>query len=113
MSYRILAGENVDRRVVSGLRTDGHDVERVDRHDALGKGATDGTIASYAIERDCLLLTYDDFLREFTPGERPPLLFVDSDGLSGSTLVEIVTEISTAVPREDIDRPLYVSRNWL
>ncbi|GAB3685878.1 hypothetical protein GCM10028857_17070 [Salinarchaeum chitinilyticum] len=114
MRYRILADENIDRQVVDGLRAEGHDVEHVDDHESLQKGVRDETIAAHAIETDRVLLTNDDdFLREFAPDDRLPLLFLESDHLPSSTVVAIVDTISVTVPQSRIDRALYVSRNWL
>jgi predicted nuclease of predicted toxin-antitoxin system len=114
VSYRILADENVDQPLVTGLREAGHDVEHVDQHPALGKGTDDGTIAARAIETDRLLLTNDDdFLREFDADDRPPLLFIDSGDMADSEIRAIVEEIASSVPQSEIDDVLFVSRNWL
>jgi predicted nuclease of predicted toxin-antitoxin system len=114
VSYRILADENVDQPLVTGLREAGHDIEHVDHHPDLGKGTDDETIATYAIEADRLLLTNDDdFLREFDAGDRPSLLFIDADDLTDSEIRAVVKEIATTVPQAEIEDLLFVSRNWL
>jgi predicted nuclease of predicted toxin-antitoxin system len=53
MAYRILADENVLRKL-------GHDVERLDDVAELGFGSDDGPIARYAHGHDRLILTQDD-----------------------------------------------------
>ena len=49
MSFRILADEDVDHRVVHRLRHYGHDVEHVDFVAELGKGIDGGSIAQYPL----------------------------------------------------------------
>lgn len=114
MSLRLLADENVDRSIVSALTSEGLDVEHVDDHPVLSKGVTDGEIADYALDSNRVLLTGDDdFLREFAVDERPPVLFMTSEGLGPRTVAEIVLAITRSVERERFEDVLYVTRDWL
>lgn len=114
MSFRLLADENVDHRVVHRLRHYGHDVEHVDFVGELGKGADDGSIAQYSRSTDRLLLTSDDdFLTDFDETAYRGLLFVEDEGLSARQVSDIVHSIAELVSQEDVEGVFYVSRAWL
>lgn len=113
MSYRILADENVDRRVVPRLAADGHDVVHIDESDQLEKGTDDRSIAAYSLESDRLVLTGDDdFLREFETAAYAGLLFLEDDSLTYREIGEAVTAIASMIPQEDVET-VYVTRSWL
>lgn len=108
------ADENVDHRVVHGLRHFGHDVEHVDFVDAFWKGTDDATIAWYVRTHDRLLLTSDDdFLTVVDPVEYAGLLFIENERLSAEGIADVVEPISELLEQSAIDSVFYVSSNWL
>jgi predicted nuclease of predicted toxin-antitoxin system len=114
MSFRLLADENVDHRVVHRLRHFGHNVEHVDFVGGLGKGATDGEIAKSSLQDTRLILTSDDdFLTDFGSSDYSGLLFIEDETLTPTEIADIVHVISAAVDQSEINTPFYVSRNWL
>lgn len=114
MSFRILADENVDHRVVHRLRHYGNDVEHVDFVSTLGKGTMDGAIAQYSRSSNRLLLTSDDdFLTDFTDDEYSGLLFIEDETLSAEQVSDIVHAIAEIVDQDDVQGVFYVSRAWL
>jgi len=113
MPCRILADENVDRRVVPRLEADGHNVVHVDESDLLEKGTDDRSIAACSLENDRLVLTSDDdFLREFDEAAYAGLLFVEDDSLTYREIGEAVTAIASMIPQENVET-VYVTRSWL
>ena len=114
MSFRILADENVDHRVVHRLRHYGHDVEHVDFIAELGKGADDESIAQYSLSANRLLLTSDDdFLTDFPEDAYSGLLFIEDETLSAEQTSDIVHSIAEIVSQEDIEGVFYISRQWI
>lgn len=113
MPYRILADENVEPATVTYLRKLGHDVEVVRDIDELGAGSSDEEIVAYARRHDRLVLTQDDdFFLDVDPANTPGVLLQMDQRLSGREVGEIVDEISTYVPQDDVVLE-YVSENWL
>lgn len=114
MSFRILADENVDHRVVHRLRHYGHDVEHVDFVAELGKGTSDESIARYSRSSNRLLLTNDtDFLTDFDEEAYNGLLFLEDETLSTEQVSDIVHAIAEVVNQETVQGVFYVSREWL
>jgi len=114
MSFRVLADENVDHRVVHRLRHYGHDVEHVEFVPALGKGTNDEAIAQYSLSSDRLLLTSDDdFLTDLGEEEYSGLLFIEDETLSAERVSDIVYAIAEVVDQEDVEGVFYVSPEWL
>jgi hypothetical protein len=60
-----------------------------------------------------ILTSDDDFLTDFGPSDYNGLLFIDDETLSPTEIADIVHAISEAVDQSEINRPFYVSRNWL
>lgn len=60
---KLLADVNVDRMIVAGLRTDGHDVEWL-AEDRMGRRMPDDAVIRLASRQSQIILTYDtDFAR--------------------------------------------------
>ena len=113
MAYRILADENVEPATRNYLTKLGHDVEFVPRFDELGKATPDAEIAAYSRQHDRLVLTEDDdFFLRIDPADTGGVLFLVDDQLSGHTVGEIVDEMATYVPQDQVVLE-YVSTNWL
>ena len=82
MSFRLLADENVDYRVVHRLEHYGHDIEHVEFVPELGKGSDDESVARYPLDEDRLLLTSDDdFLTDFDDDDYRGVLFIEDETL--------------------------------
>lgn len=114
MSFRLLADENVDHRVVHRLRHYGHDVEHVDFVPDLGKGIGDRRIARYSLDEDRLILSSDDdFLADVDEDQYRGLLFIEDETLDPEAVAEIVHSISELVDHERIEGIFYVSLDWL
>ena len=114
MTFRVLADENVDHRVVFRLEHYGHDAVHVDLASELGKGSDDHCIAQHSLESDRLILTNDlDFLTDFSTEDYRGVLFITEDTLTTSEIAEIVHEISKRIEQEHIEDLLFVSSSWL
>jgi predicted nuclease of predicted toxin-antitoxin system len=114
MSFRILADENVDHRVVHRLRHYGHDVEHIDFVPDLGKGTDDEAIAQYSLSSNRLLLSSDDdFLTDFSEEEYSGLLFIEDETLSAERVSDVVHAIAEVVDQENVEGVFYVSSEWL
>lgn len=114
MSFRLLADENVDHRVVHRLEHYGHDIEHVDFVAELGKGSADEKIAEYCRTTNRLLVTNDDdFLTDFDEEDHQGLLFIGDETLSAEQIADILHTIATTVDQETIQNVFYVSSAWL
>jgi hypothetical protein len=114
MTFRVLADENVNHRVVNRLEHYGHDVEHVDFVPELGKGSDDEDIARHSVEDGQLLLTSDDdFLTDFDDGDYRGLLFIGDETLSSELIADIVHTMSEVVGQTRSDGVFYVSQSWL
>jgi len=81
----------------------------------LGAGSTDEEIATYAVNRDRLVLTSDtDFLSEHADHDIG-VLFQPDETLPATRTVCIVEAIDNALDIEQVSQhsPVYVSSNWL
>lgn len=111
MTIRILCDENVEAGAVAELEARGFAAEHVTDHP--GASADDERVASYARERDAVLVTNDtDFLDESRfPEVR--VFYYPENRLAGHEVadrVEAVHEIVTAV--DDLPRTLFLSREY-
>lgn len=114
MSFRVLADENVDHRVVHRLRHNGHDVKHVEFVNTLGKGTNDESIARYSHSSNRLLLTNDDdFLTDFNEEAYSGLPFLEDETLSAEQVADIVHAIAEIVNQETVQGIFYVSREWI
>lgn len=114
MGYRLVTDETVEPYTVRYLRKLGHDVERSVDVETLGVGADDRDIAAYARHHDRIVLTQDDdfFTDLDVDAETAGVLYQKDQTLSGKQVGDIVEEIATYVPRDEVVLE-YVSENWL
>lgn len=113
MPYSILCDEHVPRQVARHLGREGHDVERVVGIPELGEGSTDTEIRTYARNTNRLVLTSDEGFLRAAPQTHAGLLFQPDDKLPAHEVSTIVTRIAEQIPQEDIERAVYVTRDWL
>ena len=114
MSYRLILDENVEHDVLHRLDNYGHDVEHVDFIAELGKGAADRELATYSLEEDRVILSYDDdFVLELTPDQFRAVLYLPDASLSVDRVADVVDEISNHFPQEELDGVEYVGSEWL
>lgn len=111
MTFRILADEHCERKVVDYLRKEGHDVERVVDLSELGHGSSDAEIAAYARQENRLILTSDDdFLAEV---DYDGLLFQPDENMPAADVAAAISSISSHVDQNEMTSELYVTDNWL
>lgn len=114
MSYRLLLDENVEFEVLDRLEKAGHDVEHVELSPRLGKGATDEALASYSIETDRTIVTYDDDLVREIPADRyRAVLFFEDQTLSAEEVAGVVHAMSLVYPHEAVWGIQKTGREWL
>lgn len=114
MSYRLLLDENVEHVVGHRLENYGHDVRHVDLIPELGKGTDDQSIAAFTRDEDRVLVTYDDdFVRSVAEDEFRAARYVSDASRSVETVADIVHEVSTHYPQDELDGVTYVGTEWL
>ena len=113
MAYRLLLDENVEHEVLHRLENYGHDVEHVDYVAPLGKGATDEAVRSYAVDHDCVLVTYDDdFVLAVDVNDRP-VVYLDDMSLGPAEKADVLHRMSEHYPQAELDGVEPVGREWL
>lgn len=112
--YRLLLDEHVDPEASARLTDRGHDVEHVDTVPGLGKGATDLELATYSLETDRAIVTFDDdFVREIDEGRYRAVLFFEDESVSARELTEIVHVMSEQYPFAEVRGLQKTGREWL
>lgn len=113
MSYRILCDENVELATANYLEKLGHDVVRVTKIAELSEGDSDERLAQYSRETGRLVLTQDDdFVTDISPTETAGVLAQRNQSLSARQVGDIVEEMSTYLPQEELTLE-YVTEQWL
>ena len=114
MPYRLLLDENIEHEVADRLEAKGHDVEHVDSVPELGKGASDGTLATYSVRTDRTIVTYDDdFVVDVPSDDYRAVLFFEDDTLSARTVAEVVHARVNVYPHEEVRGLQKTGREWL
>lgn len=114
MPYRLLLDENIEHEVFHRLENYGHDVEHVDFVPELGKGAADRPIATYSLDTDRVIVTYDDdFVLEVAEDEYRAALYIHDATLSVKQVADIIHAVSQSYPQEEIEGLEYIGDEWL
>lgn len=114
MPYRLLLDENVEHVVGHRLDNYGHDVRHVDMVPKLGKGTDDQSIAAFTLEEDRVLVTYDDdFVLSVAEDDFRAALYLSDASLPVETVADIVHEVSTHYPQDELEGVTYVGIEWL
>lgn len=103
---RLLLDEDAGARsLLSALRTNGHDAERVVDVEALGAGSADAEVLAYAIAHDRVLMTYNgaDFLEIAHAENRHAGILVihytaSGTSLPAGTIVRAIANIEQTYP---------------
>lgn len=113
MSYRVLCDENIELATTNYLQKLGHDVVRVGGVPELNEGDSDERLARYSRKTNRLVLTQDDdFLTEISPTETAGVLAQRDQSLSAREVGDIVEEMSTYLPQDELTLE-YVTEQWL
>jgi hypothetical protein len=114
MTVPILLDENVEHEVYHRLQKYGHDVKHIDFHDTLHKGDKDRTLASYSLENEVLIVTYDD---DFETGHDESdywgVLFFSDNEWSANRVADTIHEILDYFDESTLQRMNLVGREWL
>lgn len=110
-TIEVILDENVERQVLSYLRTDGHDGVHV--VDVLEPGADDDRdIAPYARENDVIVVTKDTDFLAMDPSKHVGVLFVADHRRSAYEIATAIIDAVDAVPdRESLQGVTYVD-SW-
>lgn len=113
-TYRLLLDENIEHEVMERLDDAGHDVEHVDTVAELGKGSSDTDLATYSVETDRAIVTYDDdFIEDVPPTEYRAALFFEDDTLSAREVTRVIHAMSRMYPFTEIVGLQKTGRQWL
>lgn len=112
MGYRLLLDENVEREGSDRLTALGHDVERVETVDSLGRGTPDDILAQYSRREERAILTHDD---DFVAASHDAhvVLFVADESMTAADLATVVDRMADIYPCEELDGVQRVGREWL
>ena len=112
MGYRLLLDENIEREVGDRLTALGHDVERVETVDSLGRGTPDETLAGYSRREERAILTHDD---DFVAAGHDVyvVLFVADESMTAADLATVVGRMADIYPYEELNGVQQVGREWL
>lgn len=114
MTYRLILDENVEHEVLHRLENYGHDVEHVDFVAQLGKGTADHPIATYSLDTDRVIVTYDDdFVLEVYERMYRAVLYFDDATLSVDQVADIIHTVSQNYPQAELEGLEYVGEEWL
>ncbi|ERH13525.1 MAG: hypothetical protein J07HB67_02565 [halophilic archaeon J07HB67] len=113
MSYRVLCDESIELATTNYLQKLGHDVVRVAEVSELNEGDPDERLARYSRKTNRLVSTRDDdFLTEISPTETAGVLAQRDQSLSAREVGDIVDEMSTYLPQNELTLE-YVTDQWL
>jgi len=91
-----------------------HEVEHVAFHETLGPGADDSILARYSLQRDALLVTYDDdFETEFAESEYWGVLLLSDDDWVATEVADTVHRILELYDASSLAQMNLVGREWL
>jgi predicted nuclease of predicted toxin-antitoxin system len=111
---RFLLDENLEHEVYHRLRDDGHDVRHVDLSDRFEKGDSDSDLASFSLEREFVIVTYDDDFRDdFGEDDYHAVLYLPDQTLSAEKIATVLHEISTYYRRSELRGFTTLGRSWL
>jgi predicted nuclease of predicted toxin-antitoxin system len=109
-----LLDENIEHEVCHRLRNDGHDVRHVDLSDRLSKGNADAELATFSLEHEFVIVTYDDDFRDdFSEDEYHAVLYLPDQTLSSKTIADVLHEISTYYTQAELRGFLTIGQSWL
>lgn len=99
LSISVLLDENVDKRILTYLRAEGHEGEHV--VDVLGSGVDDSdAIAPYAKAHDQVVITKDTDFLAMEESAHAGVIFVENHRLSAyeiaAAIIRVVDEVSDA-----------------
>lgn len=115
MRLSLLLDENVERDLGRKLERAGHDVQHVVDVPALGPGAPDDAVRSYAREHDRIIVTHDDHFADPADADRHVgVFYCPNQHVETFDLLRIVEAITEAhVRRERLPPVVFLSTNWL
>jgi len=100
MGYRLVLDENIEHSVLHRLDNAGHDVEHVD---FMEKGASDTTLAQYALREDRIIVTYDDdFVVDIDESDYKAVLLFEDQTMAATEVAQIIQEMAA----------VYLTRGW-
>lgn len=110
MNYRVLCDENVPESVVSHLERDDIDATHVTADP--GTGTSDDLVATYARDRDCLLLTNDDDFLDDAKFPEIKVLYYPDNSVPAHVLARRVEDLVSLVSEpDDLGRVTFLTEN--
>jgi predicted nuclease of predicted toxin-antitoxin system len=114
MSLSLLLDEMVEHEVMHRLQKLGHDVEHVDLHDELNKGASDRRLARYSLDTTCIVITYDsDWVENLDESEFHCVLLFGDETMSARDVSMVIHNMSNAYPESSFRGLQKTGREWL
>lgn len=114
MAVEFLLDENIEYQVLHRLENRGYTVEHVDFVTALGKGATDRSVAEFSLTEQLVIVTYDDdFLLEYDWSEFYGVVHIPDVSLSAKQIADILHRMAESYPDSAFEGVEYASSEWL
>lgn len=114
MSVPVLLDENMEHEVLYRLRNYGHEVEHIDRHAQLDKGADDRQLAAYSRRNDVLIVTYDDdFEHRYDESDYWGVLFLTDNDWEAMDVADAIHRVLDLYPPSELTGINVVGREWL
>ena len=114
MRLRLLLDQDTELLLARSLRNAGHDVRRVVTTAALGDGAPDSEIASFANTHDRIIVTHDRDFTRFDSKDHLGVFYVPDQRLPAHEIGRIIERVCEVYPeRAALPAIVYLNSEWL
>jgi predicted nuclease of predicted toxin-antitoxin system len=114
MAVRFLLDEHVEHEVMHRLEKLGYTVAHVEFHPELGKGTDDTPIATFSLQHDWVIVTYDpDFVTEHEPTDYYGTVYFENATLSARQVADVLHAMADHYPDSAFEGLEFGSTDWV
>jgi predicted nuclease of predicted toxin-antitoxin system len=114
MSVKFLLDENIEHEVLHRLEKFGYTTQHIEFHPELGKGTDDAPIATFSLEHNWVIVTYDpDFVIGHDASDYFGVVYFEDDSLSAKQTADILHSMATQYPPSAFEGVEFGSSQWI